>query len=145
MGRPKQYTDEERKELARLKAKKQYYQKIGYGKGECPAKPQKHKHPCYTMFANSKMRAKKKGLPFDLVLEDIEMPTTCPILGIEIKRGTIDYTDNSPTLDRIIPSLGYIKTNVWVISMRANRLKQDASIEELELLVTALKNKLLDK
>jgi hypothetical protein len=46
---------------------------------------------------------------------------------------------NSPSLDKIIPSKGYIKGNVWVISNRANTLKNDASLQELELLVENLK------
>ena len=34
---------------------------------------------------------------------------------------------------------GYIKENIWVISSRANILKNDANIEELDLLVRNLK------
>jgi hypothetical protein len=37
------------------------------------------------------------------------------------------------------PEKGYIKGNVWVISNRANTLKNDASLQELELLVENLK------
>lgn len=39
--------------------------------------------------------------------------------------------NNSPSLDRIRNELGYVRGNVIVISNRANRLKSDASIEEL--------------
>ena len=39
---------------------------------------------------------------------------------------------------------GYIKGNVWVISKRANALKNNATIEELELLVKNLRKRLTE-
>jgi hypothetical protein len=39
---------------------------------------------------------------------------------------------NSPTVDRLVPELGYIEGNISVISHRANSIKRDASAEELE-------------
>ena len=78
-------------------------------------------------------RSKEEGLPFDLVLEDIAIPEICPILGIKLYRNTGGNkpTGNSPSVDRVIPSLGYIKGNVQVISQRANIMKNDANPEEL--------------
>ena len=65
--------------------------------------------------------------------EDIpEIPKYCPVLGIEIKSNTTNAPlDSSPSLDRIDSSKGYIKGNVRIISNRANRIKSDATIEEL--------------
>ena len=40
-------------------------------------------------------------------------------------------TDNSPSIDRLIPELGYIKGNVNVISLRANIIKNNATKDEL--------------
>jgi hypothetical protein len=57
-------------------------------------------------------------------------PTHCPILGIELTRGDQTLTSNF-SIDRIDNSLGYIKGNIQIISNRANRLKSDASKEEL--------------
>jgi hypothetical protein len=84
----------------------------------------------------AKYRAKRDGLNFDLVLSDIHIPTHCPVLGLPLqgKTGTKGPSDNSPTLDRIRPGLGYIKGNVMVISNLANRLKSDADVEHLEKL-----------
>lgn len=48
----------------------------------------------------------------------------------------------SPTLDKIIPALGYVPGNVWVISHRANTIKSDASLEELKTLTANLEKKL---
>ena len=78
--------------------------------------------------------AKVKGLPFNIVLSDIVIPAACPVLGIELQRVGGARTHNSPSIDRIVPSLGYVKGNVIVVSWRANRLKADASREELRKL-----------
>jgi len=77
------------------------------------------------------MRAKKRGVPFDLTVEDIVIPSHCPCLNIPLKKGIGERTDNSPSIDCIIPELGYVKTNVQVISWRANHLKSDGTREEL--------------
>ena len=91
------------------------------------------------MWHNSKNRAKKKGLPFDLTIEDLEIPEKCPILGLELKVGLNSSLEISPSLDRIVPELGYVKGNIRVISHRANRLKSDACIEELEAILKYMK------
>lgn len=61
------------------------------------------------------------------------IPSHCPILGIPVYQmtGNGGGGDHSPSLDRIRGDLGYVPGNVIVISNRANRLKSDASIEEL--------------
>ena len=97
------------------------------------------KSVAYKMLARAKSRAKKNNLPFNLELDDIAIPDTCPLLGIKIESNNFRNSPNNPSLDKIIPEKGYIKGNVWVISNRANTLKNDASIQELELLVENLK------
>jgi hypothetical protein len=57
-------------------------------------------------------------------------PTHCPILGIELTRGDRTLVSNF-SIDRINNSLGYVRGNIQIISNRANRLKADASREEL--------------
>ena len=91
------------------------------------------------MWHSCKKRAKKGGLPFDLTIEDLEVPEKCPILGLELKVGNDSSREISPSLDRIVPALGYVKGNIRVISLRANRLKSDASIEELEAILKYMK------
>lgn len=80
-----------------------------------------------------KGRAKKAGIPFDDDISDIVVPEYCPILGIPLRRnvGQLSGGPNSPSLDKIIPPLGYIKGNRWVISHRANTIKSNATFEEL--------------
>jgi archaellum component FlaC len=80
----------------------------------------------------ARQRARKKELEFNLEAVDIVIPSKCPILDIEIvrnKKGNLKT--NSPSLDRIDNTKGYIKSNVMVISNKANTMKNDASPEEL--------------
>lgn len=85
----------------------------------------------------AKARAKKRGIVFALKPSDILVPDVCPVLGIPLAfgHGAGGAIDASPTLDRIIPNKGYVVGNVAVISRRANFLKNDATLEELNLLV----------
>lgn len=80
---------------------------------------------------NLKKRAKDKGWPFTLLPRDISVPQTCPVLGIPIDFVIGDRRD-SPSIDRIDGKKGYVPENIKVISNRANALKSDASVEELE-------------
>ena len=57
------------------------------------------------------------------------IPDVCPVLGIPLDqdpKGKGERSDNSPSLDKFIPSLGYVKGNIHIISWRANHLKNDA-------------------
>lgn len=86
------------------------------------------------MLANAKHRSKRDGLPFNITEEDITIPDTCPVLNIPLKKsiGKQGGDDNSPTLDRVVGDLGYVKGNVLVISLRANKLKSDGNAWELK-------------
>lgn len=85
--------------------------------------------PEYRMWASARSRARRKGLPFDIEPIDIEIPESCPLLEIPITHGERGNS-SGPSIDRIVPSLGYIKGNIWVISRRANMIKSNASFEE---------------
>lgn len=91
------------------------------------------------LLGHAKYSAKKKSLAFNIDASDIHIPCACPVLGILLDLGAGPHADNLPSLDRIDPTIGYVKGNVWVISWRANRIKQNATLEELEALVVALK------
>mgnify|MGYP003680884614 FL=1 len=87
-----------------------------------------------------KSRCKAKGIPFDLDVTDVIPPEVCPVLGIKLVlhnqgRG---YHSDSASVDRIDPTKGYTKGNVRVISARANLLKNDATSDELRLVLKDL-------
>lgn len=99
------------------------------------------------MFYGAKHRAKKAGLEFSITLEDIKIPETCPVLGIPIytsvgsgKGITPKILENSPSLDRIDNSKGYTPDNVKVISLRANVLKKDATLQEIEGIMSYMRS-----
>jgi len=86
----------------------------------------------YRLYHAAKERAIKKGLPFNLRFpEDINIPEYCPILGLKLEKGTDTCGDCSPSLDRVIPELGYVRGNIVVISLKANQIKNNASSEEI--------------
>ena len=85
------------------------------------------------MVRAAKARATKAGVPFNITTDDISIPHECPVLGIPLIVGADKASDNSPSLDRVVPRFGYIVGNVLVISNRANRIKNDATPTELRL------------
>ncbi len=95
----------------------------------------RNKDPRIMMIARAKQRAREKNLPFDLAICDIAIPEFCPILGIKLECGTRKFYDNAPSLDRIKPELGYVRGNVNVISSRANKLRNNGTLDELKRIV----------
>ena len=76
-------------------------------------------------------RCKKKGIPFDeTAILGLSVPEVCPVLGIAIVIGTGKRHPGSPSIDRNVPSRGYVAGNVAVISARANTIKNDGTAEE---------------
>lgn len=87
--------------------------------------------PKLQMLIRAKVRAREKGVLFDLSADDFEIPKRCPVFGTVLC--VADGTPNgcSPELDRIDVRKGYVPGNVMVISRKANKMKQDATLQEL--------------
>ena len=89
------------------------------------------------MLLGVRKRAKKNNIPFNLTEDYLKSiypsDMICPVLGFEMSPGLDENgrSDTSPSLDRIIPEKGYVQGNVVVVSMRANTLKRDATLEEI--------------
>lgn len=103
------------------------------------AKYLKTRHTKRNILTRARARAKKQNVPFDLQIEDFEIPEICPVLGIKLSFSSGKASDASPSLDKIIPSKGYVKGNIAMMSMRANRIKHDSSIDEIEKLLYWMK------
>jgi hypothetical protein len=100
------------------------------------------KSVAYALWAAAKHRAKLNDILFNVEPQDIVVPEFCPALAIRLEctgKRAVGPQRQSPTLDRIESGLGYVKGNIWVISCRANSVKNDATFEEMEGLVAALK------
>lgn len=91
--------------------------------------------PRTQLLADARKRAKRKGMEYDLTKEDLVVPEVCPVLGLILEVGEGKRQPNSPSIDRIDNSKGYIRGNVAIISLRANALKNDGTIEELKAIV----------
>lgn len=94
-----------------------------------------------------KNRAKIKGYDFNLTLEDVTVPEFCPVLGIPLRYSLHEgkkaaANPNSPSVDRIDSSQGYVKGNVRVISNRANLLKGDGTLAEIERIAAYMRGEL---
>lgn len=76
----------------------------------------------------AKSRAKSKSIDFDLTVADIILPLRCPVFDVEFQYGHTDWTYS---IDRIDPKLGYVRGNTQIISNKANRLKNNASLEDI--------------
>ena len=83
------------------------------------------------LFKNARDRAKRNSIAFNLTEEDVVIPNFCPILGIPLKLNEGSPKFDSPSIDRIIPSLGYIKGNIIIISNKANMIKSSATPDEI--------------
>jgi hypothetical protein len=99
-------------------------------------------NPIPQMLSNAKIRAKQKGVDFNLTSKYLKKifpkNNKCPITGLNFQFGYKNKEkinkNNSPSLDRIIPSKGYVEGNVMVISDLMNRMKQDSTYEDIEKL-----------
>ena len=90
---------------------------------------------------SSRSRAKKLGYEHDITTDDLYLPTNCPILGVklDLTKGS-GYKQYAPSIDRIDSSKGYVKGNVWIMSALANRMKQEATPEQLRAFATGILN-----
>ena len=60
------------------------------------------------------------------------IPELCPVFGTPLVGGLNGHPEhNSPSLDRLDPEKGYTMDNVVIISMLANRIKQDATSDQV--------------
>ena len=86
-------------------------------------------------FQSARRRAKEKNLPFNLDVEYLKSIYTkdCPVFKQPLTWGGQGKGKNnfSPSLDRIIPSIGYVKGNVAFISDKANRIKSEFEAKDL--------------
>lgn len=133
-------------DLANIEKSREYkrnYNKRNPAKCNILKRISRERNPIADILTGCRGRAKEKGLEFNITKEDIFLPTHCPILRIPIQRNSTPQ-DNSYSVDRIDNSKGYIKGNVRVISNKANRLKSNATIKELELILQYMKENNID-
>ena len=94
-------------------------------------------------------RVKKSKIIFDLDIDYLASIATenCPIDGLPLdwQMGLVingKPTDRSPSLDRIIPSLGYVKGNVTFVAHKWNIWKSNMLVRDLELIIAYMEKHL---
>lgn len=104
--------------------------------------------PLKTHFDKLKRGAKKRRIKFTITFDYFRnlvlANPVCPVFGWKL-----DYSKgfkggilpNSMSVDRIDSNIGYIEGNIQILSYRANTLKWDATLDELEKLVNFLQTK----
>ena len=98
------------------------------------------------LLQQAKIRSKKRNLECTIDLKYLisifPENSKCPVFGIDLFWGTTGKGDrlNSPSLDRRNPKLGYTPDNIRIISWKANRIKSDATIEDIEAVLNYMKS-----
>jgi hypothetical protein len=62
----------------------------------------------------------------------IDFPITCPILGIPLRWNIGEAKDDSYSFDRVDSSKGYSFDNIQILSLKANRAKNNLTETELK-------------
>ncbi len=92
----------------------------------------------YKLWTRAMSRAKQRNREFSIAISDIVIPERCPVLNKKL----IYNTEYAPSLDRLDSSKGYTKDNIRVISRRANTLKNNSNIQELENIIKYMKGEI---
>jgi hypothetical protein len=109
-------------------------------------------NPLKTMLRRVRNRAARSGLEFSItevdLLVDGKVPIICPVFGTQLvydggNGAPGKYRPETASLDRIDNSLGYVPGNVMIISFRANRVKQDATLKEIQQIASYMWDHLL--
>lgn len=95
------------------------------------------------LISQLKSSAKKRGISFELNTPDIDeigIPLTCPVLGMPIYYHRGKVQDDSISIDRIDSTKGYTKDNIVIVSHRVNKLKSNATVDEMQKIVDFYSN-----
>jgi hypothetical protein len=88
----------------------------------------KEQNPALYLWKYAKARARYDNMDFDLEITDIVIPAVCPYFKTPF---VMNDQHLAASLDRIDSNKGYTKDNIQVISYRANKMKNDATVQEL--------------
>lgn len=104
-----------------------------------------HTYRLRKLLEGARTRAKKQNIKCTLTLEDLidlyPEDGECPVLNIPLFWGSAGKgnRNNSPSIDRLDPKGDYSKDNICIISWRANMIKSDALLEEIEAIYYYMK------
>lgn len=82
-------------------------------------------------FTAKKANASRNGIEFTVEYGDLEFPLYCPMLKFRLNYFSDKISNESPSFDRIDPTKGYTKENTIICSFLANKIKTDATSDEI--------------
>ena len=93
-------------------------------------------NPIKARYQVIKSNARRRGIPFDLALNDIAFGDKCEVCSIGFAPLVPGKAlPNSVSIDRIDSSKGYERGNIAFICHRCNGMKRDCTITDLERLL----------
>lgn len=102
------------------------------------SKKDRRNNPEKSLHRSCRKRSQKSGIDFSIGIEDIIIPAICPILEEPLVYCGPDRS-YWPTVDRVDNTKGYVKENVRVISYKANMMKCDMLLWQVENLLEYMK------
>lgn len=86
----------------------------------------------YRLWLSSHSNSWSNGIVHTIKVKDIPKPDVCIYLGCLLDWSFTESRKwNNPSIDRIDPTGGYVPGNIQVLSDLANRMKQNATVEQL--------------
>lgn len=107
---------------------------------------QRSKQPFfYTALMNAKRNCCRKKIDFNIDEEHLEQiwnsqKGMCYWFNLPMDRSKPRYHPLKPSLDKLIPSLGYVKGNVVWATTFANSGRSNTSVEEFKMFIEQLKS-----
>lgn len=86
------------------------------------------------LWLQAKYRSEQNGREFAIEESDVVIPEICPVFGTPLSMDS-QSSDDSPSIDRVDSAKGYTPDNIRVISLRANKLKNNATKDELKAIL----------
>lgn len=120
--------NEDKREIARQRAKKWYYDNRDRAIQRSRDDKLKRRSSAQSrLYDAARDRAKRKGIEFNITYEDIVIPDVCPVFKTPFTYTGGKFSATSYSLDRIDSTKGYVKGNIQVISVKANMMKNSAT------------------
>ena len=118
-----------------------YCSKLCLGRNQYAANMFKPEWRLSKLLSMAKNRALNKQIPFDLDIEFLVSIWTgrCALSGIELDLGPSSVGlvhQYAPSIDRIVPELGYTKGNVRIVCYQINVALSEYGLEQFDKLVT---------
>lgn len=96
------------------------------------------------IFDKRKRLAKLRGIPFTIEFDEVFKLAgdKCPVFNTPLSWCELGGKPkaNTPSLDKMIPELGYVPGNVFWVSYRANSIKTNATMEEISMVLKYMKS-----